>query len=119
MISIIVNLNQKKSDDEDESKRLATMFQNLLVCLEMLFFSLAHFCVFPTDEWEEGYRPKQLHKPGMALEDFVRDVGLVFDHTTKGVRASKESTKQRKILSLDQQVWSDSRFLQLEGRAEA
>jgi len=104
MISIIVNLNQKKSDDEDESKRLARMFQNLLVCLEMLFFSLAHFCVFPTDEWEEGYRPKQLQKPGMALEDFVRDVGLVFDHTTKGVRASKESTKQRKILSLDQQV---------------
>jgi hypothetical protein len=97
IISILINLNpramgwEEGDGDEDRNKDMAAMLQNILICLEMLFFSLAHFCVFPTDEWEEGYRPKEMEKPGIAIHDFVKDVGLVLDHTARGI-----SARQRK-----------------------
>jgi len=40
----------------------------------MLFFSLAHWCVFPAEEWEPNYRPKQYAKPGLGIRDFAKDV---------------------------------------------
>jgi hypothetical protein len=42
---------------DDASK--AANIQNVLICLEMLFFAIAHWCVFPPEEWQENYRPKQ------------------------------------------------------------
>jgi len=55
--------------------------QNFLICLEMLFFSIAHFYCYPTEEWEEGYRPSQEQKAkfgeSIALGDFVSDLKLI------------------------------------------
>jgi hypothetical protein len=85
----------------------AAAIQNLLICLEMLFFSLAHWCVFPSEgkciyssvccvrplfayistltsfalipseEWGPDYRPKQYAKPGLGLSDFAKDVRVI------------------------------------------
>jgi len=45
-------------DSRNTAHEQAAETQNLLVCLEMLFFSIAHWCVFPSEEWEPGYQPK-------------------------------------------------------------
>lgn len=62
--------------------------QNFLICLEMLFFAIAHCFVFPTEEWEPGYRPKEIvakQKFGdkIALRDFVSDVKLIMKSRKK------------------------------------
>lgn len=90
--------NDNGNDGDDETQRnLAVLLQNILICLEMLFFSLAHFCVFPTDEWEDGYRPRQMHVPGMAFKEFADDVTLVLDHTSRGMMVQKTTAaRQRK-----------------------
>lgn len=75
----------------ETDQEVAAMIQNILICLEMLFFSLAHFCVFPADEWEPGYVPVQMARPGLAFKDFARDVSLVIDHTSEGVVRSRRS----------------------------
>ncbi|KAJ1440878.1 organic solute transporter Ostalpha-domain-containing protein, partial [Ochromonadaceae sp. CCMP2298] len=36
--------------------RTASQIQNLLICIEMLIASLAHYYIFPHEEWEEGYK---------------------------------------------------------------
>ncbi len=47
----------------------------------MLLFSIAHFYCFPTDEWQEGYRPVMERKvkvlDNMAFGDFVEDLKLI------------------------------------------
>jgi Organic solute transporter Ostalpha len=55
----------------------AAQIQNFLICLEMLFFSIAHYCVFPAEEWEPGYRPQSVAKPGIGLKDFVSDMSYI------------------------------------------
>lgn len=58
----------------------ATMAQNFLICLEMLLFAIAHFYVFPTEEWRPGYRPtvsKTKFLDNLALRDFFKDVKLL------------------------------------------
>jgi hypothetical protein len=106
LIAIFINFDPKAAgggeevtEDEDRGRNMAILVQNIIICLAMLFFSLAHFCVFPADEWEEGYLPKQMEKPGMAFQDFAKDVNLVFDHTTRGVRASHGSARQRQNIT--------------------
>jgi len=74
----------------------AEYIQNVLICLEMLLFSLAHFCVFPVEEWEEGYRPQTLAKPGLGFQDFVSDLNFVID-STRASRATRK--KYRESLS--------------------
>jgi hypothetical protein len=100
-IALVINLNPKAQrwqsyGDNDGAKDMAAMLQNILICVEMLFFSLAHFCVFPTDEWEEGYRPKDMEAPGMAFKDFFKEVIVVLDHTSQGIHASQVSATKRK-----------------------
>jgi hypothetical protein len=106
LIAIFINFDPKAAgggeevtEDEDRGRNMAILVQNIIICLAMLFFSLAHFCVFPADEWEEGYLPKQMEKPGMAFQDFAKEVNLVFDHTTRGVRASHGSARQRQNIT--------------------
>ena len=50
---------QSESNDPDIWGKQA---QNFLICLEMLLFSIAHFYCFPTDEWQDGYRPNAVRK---------------------------------------------------------
>lgn len=77
-ISIIVHLDGH-IDDENTSKShyQAAAIQNLLICVEMLFFSLAHWCVFPVEEWEPDYLPKQMARPGLGLKDFAKDFRVI------------------------------------------
>lgn len=74
-----------------------TIHYSVTVCLEMLFFSIAHWCVFPADEWEPGYRPKEFAKPGLGLQDFARDVKYIISsrrrrHVEDGGDASDHAT---------------------------
>lgn len=65
----------------NDSDVWAKQAQNFLICLEMLVFSIAHFFCFPTEEWEDGYRPSQEKKTkfgdNIALGDFVSDLKLI------------------------------------------
>mmetsp|Transcript_14719 Transcript_14719/g.29946 ORF Transcript_14719/g.29946 Transcript_14719/m.29946 type:complete len:500 (+) Transcript_14719:365-1864(+) len=72
--------SQGNSDDGHKSPHeLAQEIQNVLICLEMLFFSIAHWCVFPAEEWEPGYRRKEFAAPGLGLKDFARDVKFIME----------------------------------------
>lgn len=79
-ILILVNLSGGSDDGEGESPaERGRRYQNFLICCEMLFFSLTHWCVFPAEEWEKGYEPPtQAHKPGIGIQDFVSDVGQIY-----------------------------------------
>lgn len=61
--------------------RQATQLQNLLICIEMLLASLAHFYIFPYYEWEEGYKREKeksvLIRDTLALRDFVTDMKMM------------------------------------------
>jgi len=91
-ILIFVHLNGEtaRSDvgdgdvDEDPTAR-GLRYQNILICCEMLFFSLTHWCVFPAEEWEKGYEPpERVNQPGIGFQDFVSDVGQIYRRRRKG-----------------------------------
>ena len=84
-ISIIVHLDGHIDDDSAaKSRDQAAAIQNLLICVEMLFFSLAHWCVFPVEEWEPNYRPTQMARPGLGLRDFAKDVRVIMRRGQQG-----------------------------------
>ncbi|CAN0005377.1 unnamed protein product, partial [Ectocarpus fasciculatus] len=47
--------------------------QNFLICIEMLLASIAHYYIFPYEEWEEGYADrfhgKQSKRNGLGFHD--------------------------------------------------
>ena len=82
VISFLANATAKTGAKAgDEADAWGKQAQNFLICLEMLFFSIAHFYCYPTEEWEEGYRPCQEQKAkfgeSIALGDFVSDLKLI------------------------------------------
>jgi len=86
VISILASTTQDFGDDVMQRKvnaeEWADQAQDFLICLEMLLFSIAHFYVFPYEEWKEGYRPKEdkdntTFMETMAMKDFVYDLKLV------------------------------------------
>jgi hypothetical protein len=91
-ISIVVNLKSKNNNNDNNNgidneydttttpqnpTEQAAQLQNILICLEMLFFSITHWWVFPAEEWEPNYQPRVVAKPGMGLSDFVSDVSQI------------------------------------------
>jgi hypothetical protein len=100
VISIVCNLHQggqwsvTDNNETQNPRQKAIELQNVLICLEMLFFSIAHVCVFPTDEWEEGYAPQEYAKPGIGLKDFVSDMSLIVESTRASRRAKKNKDEQ-------------------------
>ena len=84
-------------DDQDaaqSARQQAAEIQNVLICLEMLFFSIAHWCVFPVEEWEEGYTAKNYAKPGMGLKDFASDVHYIIRGQRKSRRGGEEEEEE-------------------------
>mmetsp|Transcript_23457 Transcript_23457/g.50842 ORF Transcript_23457/g.50842 Transcript_23457/m.50842 type:complete len:487 (+) Transcript_23457:136-1596(+) len=86
LIAIFVSFHeQQKGSDSDSSsnsngktpQEQATAIQHILICLEMVFFAIAHLCVFPAEEWEPNYRPKEFQVPSMGISDFARDVKYI------------------------------------------
>jgi len=78
-------------DDKDtmSSMEKAAQIQNFLICLEMLFFSIAHWCVFPAEEWEPNYMPVEYERPGLGLKDFASDVGQIMKGRSEARRAAR------------------------------
>jgi hypothetical protein len=64
------------NDDQTPLERAAEI-QNILICMEMLLFSIAHWCVFPSEEWEPDYRPKEYASPGIGIKDFASDLSFI------------------------------------------
>lgn len=93
LISIVVGLESPTSSTNDEAETAAmyaSQIQNFLICLEMLFFSIAHWCVFPAEEWEPNYRPKQYAKPGIGFKDFVSDMSYIISTRSEARAARKK-----------------------------
>lgn len=98
-ILILVNLSSSSEDSDGESPAdKGRRYQNILICCEMLFFSLTHWCVFPAEEWEKGYKPPtEAHKPGIGLQDFVSDMGQIY-HRRRRRRASRVPSNGKRSL---------------------
>ena len=84
VISFIANAVYKQADIDDfNAVEWSKEAQSFLICLEMFMFAIAHCFVFPTDEWEAGYREREKRRikakfgDNLALRDFVKDVKLV------------------------------------------
>jgi len=87
-------------DNELDAHEWSKKAQSFLICLEMFFFAIVHCFVFPIDEWEAGYKEKQLQKnkakfgDSLALRDFFRDVKLVM--RKKKLRQKNMNQKNKK-----------------------
>lgn len=80
----------------DDAELWAKQAQNFLICLEMLLFSIAHFYCFPTEEWEEGYRPvvsDAKFGDQLALNDFFQDIKLLARQGKKKNKGKKKPQK--------------------------
>ena len=92
MIQIIVNLTNEDDDASEQARR----YQNILICMEMLVFSLTHWCVFPAEEWEKDYKPpEKAHKPGIGIQDFVSDVGYIVKSGRQNSRHKRHSRRRK------------------------
>lgn len=109
-ISFIAHAIYEDNEDDNADEK-ATEWgkraQSGLICIEMFFFAIAHCFVFPTDEWEAGYREKMTRRikanfgDSLALRDFVKDVKTVMysrkrnkHHRTKGQHQSNGIQQQ-------------------------
>ena len=86
-----------KSDKDSDPDIWGKQAQNFLICLEMLLFSIAHFYCFPTDEWQDGYRPaiekKMSAGDNLALGDFMNDLKLII----RGSDIDIDKKKKKKL----------------------
>ncbi len=53
-------------------------------------------CVFPADEWEDGYQPKEMLSPGLGIKDFVSDVGHIVQNRSGRSRKGRRKITRRK-----------------------
>ena len=96
VVNIIFQASDRSSDNEDStsdsgsSTYSASYIQHVLICMEMLLFSAAHFCVFPAEEWEDGYKTKFYGGPGFGFKDFASDLNLIIDSGKRSMQARKE-----------------------------
>ena len=96
LISVIFHASSDKNGDEDDESNAysATSIQHILICMEMLFFSAAHWCVFPAEEWEDGYKMRFYEGPGFAFKDFASDVNLIIDSGKRSMQARREKKNE-------------------------
>ena len=87
--------SDSKGDDDDgtsvdsDSPYSARSIQHILICMEMLFFSAAHYCVFPVEEWTED-RWDGGGMPTMGFDDFASDVNMLIDSGKRSINARRE-----------------------------
>jgi len=91
------NAHNNSKTNNNDSTLSASGIQHILICMEMLFFSIAHWCVFPAEEWQEGYKVQYYEGPGFAFKDFASDVSLVIDDGKKSLRARRALKKNGRI----------------------
>jgi hypothetical protein len=90
VISMVVNFKHEEQHTDIDARERASQLQNMLICLEMLFFSITHWCVFPAEEWEKDYTPRiNQPKAGIGIQDFVQDVS----HIVKASRRRRRGAR--------------------------
>ncbi|GKY95661.1 hypothetical protein MPSEU_000527100 [Mayamaea pseudoterrestris] len=99
LINIVVQLQASDDMVDLDVEQQASQIQNFLICLEMLLFSIAHWCVFPVEEWEPDYRPKKYAKPGIGLKDFAKDVGYIMSSRSDARRYRKRADSYQSTCS--------------------
>ena len=92
VIDILVNLKHEEQNTDYDPNFRASQLQNVLICLEMLFFSITHWCVFPAEEWEKDFQPKVIAKPGIGIQDFVSDVSHIVKSSRRRNRLGGRET---------------------------
>ena len=105
VISIVVNLKQRngttshwaQNELDDDPRERAEQLQNVLICLEMLFFSITHWCVFPAEEWEPNYQPRKVGNPGIGFKDFVSDVSEIYNQAGNNRRSAARRRRNKKL----------------------
>jgi hypothetical protein len=93
------------SDDQTPLERAAEI-QSILICMEMLLFSIAHWCVFPSEEWEPDYRPKQYASPGIGIKDFASDVSFIMS-SKSDARAFRKASSSNPSSPTDEATEED------------
>mmetsp|Transcript_14729 Transcript_14729/g.22319 ORF Transcript_14729/g.22319 Transcript_14729/m.22319 type:complete len:547 (+) Transcript_14729:140-1780(+) len=98
LISFIANTVYNQTEVEGfNALEWSKQAQSFLICLEMFLFAIGHCFVFPTDEWEGGYRERERRRikakfgDNLALRDFVKDVKLVMRKKNSKKSPSKKS----------------------------
>jgi len=84
----IVSKDDRISSTTGSERNFQQDAQNFLITIEMLIASLAHFYVFPHEEWAPGYKPakkddEQKFGETLALRDFVSDLKLLIGSKKK------------------------------------
>lgn len=93
LLQIFASAGSEGGDQDPDE--WADEIQNLLICLEMLGFSIAHYFVFPTEEWEECFIRRRLDMSvgdGIAFGDFISDVKMVVN-SSRSARAQRSDRK--------------------------
>mmetsp|Transcript_27720 Transcript_27720/g.62136 ORF Transcript_27720/g.62136 Transcript_27720/m.62136 type:complete len:449 (-) Transcript_27720:1281-2627(-) len=93
-INILFNgLSGSGEDESNSSRYTAQSIQQILICMEMLGFSIAHSCVFPAEEWEPGYKRKFYDTfAGFGFRDFASDVAQVVESSKLSVKARRHGS---------------------------
>jgi len=112
-IAQAVSKRRENDDDDWDATEWSKEAQSFLICLEMFFFAIIHCFVFPAEQWEEGYKEKELirDKPklgdNLALRDFFKDVKLVMRR--KKIQRSKASRMTNMRSSGNETTFGDQR----------
>jgi len=109
------NMASGKNDKDSDPDLWGKQAQNFLICLEMLLFSIAHFYCFPTEEWEDGYRPafekKMSAGDNLALGDFVSDLKLILRGSDSEKKKRRANTSEKSDHEGTQQIEEDISIL--------
>lgn len=117
VISFIAHAVYKGNDDENASKdatEWSKQAQSFIICFEMFAFAIVHCQVFPTEEWEPGFRERQKRRikasfgDSLALKDFVSDVKVVMKSKRKERYKKLEAKKKVATYAYDKKDTDDS-----------
>jgi hypothetical protein len=77
-------------------EKSAIQITNLLICIEMLIASIAHYYIFPYQEWEPGYQREKekniLLRDTMAFGTFLQDMRVVFNSMRQPTSSSSATS---------------------------
>ncbi len=110
VLSVIAHAVYEGRDDADASQKSiewSKQAQSFLICFEMFAFAIVHCGVFPTEEWEPGFRERQKRKikanlgDSLAIKDFVADVKAVMKSRRKGGKYKKVNHASKTVVCND------------------
>ena len=80
--------------------------------IHLSYHDVPHWCIFPTEEWEDGYKVQFYQGPGFAFGDFAADVSLIIDSGKQSIRARMEMKKNGSLdgsrSTADGLTWNES-----------